>query len=50
MHAHIRNFMTLLSEWAQSAKNMEHFFKLSGPHGSELLTLKGLRFEDEDDY
>ena len=34
----------------QSAKNMEHFFKLSGPHGSELLTLKGLRFEDEDDY
>ena len=50
MHAHIRNFMTLLSEWAQSAKNMEHFFKLSGPHGSELLTLKGLRFEDKDDY
>ena len=42
--------MTLLSERAQSAKNMEHFLSLVSPYGSEMLTLESFRFDDKDDY
>lgn len=41
-------FMTdLLSEWARSAKNMEHFLSLVSPYGSEMLTLENFRLEDK---